>query len=776
MAEKTLKGSSTKRRIVRWIAAHVAFFLVATLFSPASSLADQPTAAGPQLATTGVAEIATLGLPGASVSRTDPWTPQVRVGAWARYTAASQVPTPTSDILLPVVCAYFGWLIGDECASHVGWGLMSKIFDALQKLETALELEGEPLDVAQELLGHAGLVPGIGIVFDVSNAAISLARNNYGDAIFYAAAAVPAVGVSVYMTVRLKKANHVFKQARNTDEAARLARGNWVREAVFEVEGTGKYATRVRGTGLRRVEQPAPKLQSDQRRAIKRAAGVADDPDWTVDHTIPRALGGTNEEHNLKVLHVAANNKKSAIERILSEKSQQGIRVSMDVTHLGPPGLKPRASRIEYTIGRREYTVEIPNGPAAKGVSIPAVGILPLSLVPDVWHGAGNPNGAGLWNAPVLSVRRGNRATDNGSCPASAGCRWVVGSGSGWPAHEQFWIRCGSFVDTSRNHPVNYRARYVDANGNLSWGEQICYSGETHTVEVWTTSGARNTTTIHATQAPQRSDPQPVVQDSGLEPGTTRWYLDPSGFLNSVRRSDPVLSVKRGNRATDNGSCPASAGCRWVVGSGSGWPAHEQFWIRCGSFVDTSRNHPVNYRARYVDANGNLSWGEQICYSGETHTVEVWTTSGARNTTTIHATQAPQRSDPQPVVQDSGLEPGTTRWYLDPSGFLNSVRRSDPVLSVKRGNRATDNGSCPASAGCRWVVGSGSGWPAHEQFWIRCGSFVDTSRNHPVNYRARYVDANGNLSWGEQICYSGETHTVEVWTTSGARNTTTIHA
>ena len=98
---------------------------------------------------------------------------------------------------------------------------------------------------------------------------------------------------------------------------------------------------------------------------------------------------------------------------------------------------------------------------------------------------------------------------------------------------------------------------------------------------------------------------------------------------------DPTLSVRRGSVRTDNDTCPASAGCRWVVGSGSDWPAGEQFWIKCGNFVDTSRNIGANYRDRFVDSSGNLSWGESICYSAGGHTVEVWTQSGVRKTVPI---------------------------------------------------------------------------------------------------------------------------------------------
>ena len=219
---------------------------------------------------------------------------------------------------------------------------------------------------------------------------------------------------------------------------------------------------------------------------------------------------------------------------------------------------------------------------------------------------------------------------------------------------------------------------------------------------------------------------------------------NPDRCPNSINGGGPELSVRRGSVRTDNDTCPASAGCRWVVGSGSGWPAGEQFWIKCGNFVDTSRNIGANYRDRFVESSGNLSWGEAICYSAGSHTVEVWTQSGARKTVTVQAAEAPPPSDP------------------------------DPTLVVRRGSVRTDNDTCPASAGCRWVVGSGSGWPAGEQFWIKCGNFVDTSRNIGANYRDRFVESSGNLSWGEAICYSAGSHTVEVWTQSGARKTVTI--
>ena len=333
---------------------------------------------------------------------------------------------------------------------------------------------------------------------------------------------------------------------------------------------------------------------------------------------------------------------------------------------------------------------------------------------------------------PELSVRSGSVIVDDGTCPAIAGCRWIVGSGSGWPSGEQFWIRCGSFVDTQQNRPVTYYDRFVEDDGTLWWGESICYTANRTTVEVWTSSGVRKTVTVQATQPPDPPD------DPEQPP-------DPP--------EDPELSVRSGSVIVDDGTCPASAGCRWIVGSGSGWPAGEQFWIRCGSFVDTQQNRPVTYYDRFVEDDGTLWWGESICYTANRTTVEVWTSSGVRKTVTVQATQPPDPPD------DPEQPP-------DPP--------EDPELSVRSGSVIVDDGTCPASAGCRWIVGSGSGWPAGEQFWIRCGSFVDTQQNRPVTYYDRFVEDDGTLWWGESICYTANRTTVEVWTSSGVRKTVTI--
>jgi len=136
-----------------------------------------------------------------------------------------------------------------------------------------------------------------------------------------------------------------------------------------------------------------------------------------------------------------------------------------------------RSHRLTNASNNTTYTVQV----QAEN----AIGVSPSARRSITTGGSPPPD------APTLTVRRGGFYLDTAQ-------RWVVGSGSNWPAGEQFWIKCGTFVDTSRNRPVTYRDRYVDSNGNLSWGESICASSIGHTVEVWTQSGARKTVTIGA--------------------------------------------------------------------------------------------------------------------------------------------------------------------------------------------------------------------------------------------------------------------------------------
>jgi large repetitive protein len=70
---------------------------------------------------------------------------------------------------------------------------------------------------------------------------------------------------------------------------------------------------------------------------------------------------------------------------------------------------------------------------------------------------------------------------------------WITGSGSNFPAGDQYWVRCsdnlGVFADTSANIPVVFATRFVGSDGRLSWGANLCFNSKTVAIHVWTSSG-----------------------------------------------------------------------------------------------------------------------------------------------------------------------------------------------------------------------------------------------------------------------------------------------
>ncbi len=100
--------------------------------------------------------------------------------------------------------------------------------------------------------------------------------------------------------------------------------------------------------------------------------------------------------------------------------------------------------------------------------------------------------------------------------------------------------------------------------------------------------------------------------------------------VSPPQTSTPVLRLGRGGTYLKGGCSGASPACRYVNGSGSGFPPGERYYVACGDFVDTSANRPVVYAARYVRSDGTLWFGDGICASNFSHKVTVWTSSGAR--------------------------------------------------------------------------------------------------------------------------------------------------
>ena len=341
---------------------------------------------------------------------------------------------------------------------------------------------------------------------------------------------------------------------------------------------------------------------------------------------------------------------------------------------------------------------------------------------------AATPAGPPPATNPTLTVSRGGAGVA-GSCRAGDGCEWVHGSGSGWTPGAQFWVKCGNFVDTSRNIPVNYRARYVDSNGNLSWGDGICVSNFSHSVEVWTNADGRFGRTIAAPQ----SRP-PVVPSSSCTVTS----------LGTVSGS----ASRTGNWSSDCGSSQRgndhyARQYRFVVG------AEADVRIDLESSTDTY--------LYLLSSSGSLIEDDDDGGSG----------SNSRITRRLAAGTYVAEATTYDSDQTGSF---TLRVRTTPRASAAS-----PTLTVSRGGTGVA-GSCTAGSGCRWVHGSGSGWTPGAQFWIKCGDFVDTSRNIPVNYRARYVDNNGNLSWGDGICLSNFSHSVEVWTSADGPVRTAIQA
>ena len=100
--------------------------------------------------------------------------------------------------------------------------------------------------------------------------------------------------------------------------------------------------------------------------------------------------------------------------------------------------------------------------------------------------------------APTLNLSRGGSGAHLAGCTPA--CEYVNASGKNWTPNSQYWVRChnsaGDFVNTKKNIPVPYRARYIDGSGNFYFGDGICASDHSHHVTVWTSAGDSVTGTV----------------------------------------------------------------------------------------------------------------------------------------------------------------------------------------------------------------------------------------------------------------------------------------
>ena len=268
----------------------------------------------------------------------------------------------------------------------------------------------------------------------------------------------------------------------------------------------------------------------------------------------------------------------------------------------------------------------------------------------------------------------------------------------------------------------------------------------------------------------------------------------------------PELRISWGSDASGRSDCPANTECRNLAYEYIGdWPS-PPYSVECwgngqkgfGPFQWTGRPHTgcydwggtaqvvINGVASGAVRSNILRWEGSVAEVPDRPTVR----AVVRGTTVEASWSAHDNGSPIDKWEIGGVgEVGATTtsrvWRnQSPNAYAVRVRAhnaqgwsdwgtsntvtvtgDEPTLTVWRGGPGVA-GTCISSSGCEWVHGSGSGWTPGAQFWIKCGDFVDTSRNVPVNYLDRFVDSSGNLSWGDRICLSNSEHTVEVWTDS----------
>ena len=499
----------------------------------------------------------------------------------------------------------------------------------------------EDVEEAQALLDCLGLIPYVGIGFDTANAIWSAAQGNWEDAAIRAVFIIPIVGnvVGLKIVVKARRGTTISVDTLENLKKSLPNTRPWRLPAKSDTVSVFENVQRPSGTASRGSTRHLSK-------SLKQEAGIpAEEWDrWTLDHTLPLSLKGTNTSKNLKVLTYDANQVKSRVESAVAafkDKHKDRVVVDFVVDH-GITARRPDRTVVKIAVdGKGPITVTIPNVHGAGAVSTLRVDGV-VSINSEAWRlagaignalqGSGSSDSTGSHDsAGSHSAGSHNTGQANGATveivPADAGdrcvgCRWMTGSGSGWAPGERFHIRCSgggrAFVDTSTGlgAPNGYRARYATPAGEIRWERQICFSAYSETeVEVWNASGQRVVVIV-------RSDSTGSHNSAGLHN---------TGQANGA--TVEIVPADAGDRCV---------GCRWMTGSGSGWAPGERFHIRCSgggrAFVDTSTGlgAPNGYRARYATPAGEIRWERQICFSAYSETeVEVWNASGQRVVVTV---------------------------------------------------------------------------------------------------------------------------------------------
>jgi len=287
-----------------------------------------------------------------------------------------------------------------------------------------------------------------------------------------------------------------------------------------------------------------------------------------------------------------------------------------------PVGTSPASPPSAATLA-----VTTPGVPSITGVSNPSSGQLVVSAVLSSNGGCATTgleysmDGGAFQTSPVFGVANGGphtfqaRATFGGACPtpASPGSRTSAASSPSGPFT--------AYGDLS----VPIVSAQVEGDGvRLSWdATNSSSSGRAYTVSVSSSCVTSGNQTGNC-YAPVGKGNTGSITVTVSAPGATSKSDSRSA---TVPNPPPPFTVGLG---TSN-----SPGKRWIVGSISGGTPGAQYWIQCiegGVFVDTSAGLPESYSARYLDGNGNGSWGTNICFNAAATTVRVWTSAGQDTT------------------------------------------------------------------------------------------------------------------------------------------------
>ena len=289
-------------------------------------------------------------------------------------------------------------------------------------------------------------------------------------------------------------------------------------------------------------------------------------------------------------------------------------------------------------------------------------------------------------------------------------------------------------------------------------------AGDESIFRTWSPGGARIAYTVDRSlwiadsdgSNPTRIDLSERIRFYGWAPA-----LVAGAAAGSVSSGGPSVAVSRGSVENDFEICRVGAAvCSWVVGSGSGWTPGEEFFVKCGDFVDTSRDVPVVYRDRFVDSGGGLSWGESICYSNGAHVVEVWTGADGSVSVTAPAPDGTVPSTSPPSTSPPSSTPPTTDPVVPASlpeiaNVGHRLVEGKPVMTF----------SPPAGAvsyDLRYRASAGSEWTVAEGVDVLCYRGIDSgtwaltnwcSYRHPVAvpdgwwYALRGVSSSGRGPW-----------------------------